>query len=172
MKKLFLMFAIALLPLTGFAQLKLDANGMEPFEQGKLFAGASLTGLDLSYSGMTELNLGLQAQLGYTFADNWLGYGLVEYSHSGLKGVSDSFMAGVGGRYYISQNGLFLGANCKYIHSNKSYNDVMPGVEIGYAFFISRTVTIEPAIYYQQSFKDHSDYSKVGLRIGFGIYLE
>ena len=47
----------------------------------------------------------------------------------------------------------------------------MPGVEVGYAFFISRTVTIEPSVYYQQSFKDHSEYSKIGLRVGFGIYL-
>ena len=47
----------------------------------------------------------------------------------------------------------------------------MPGVEVGYAFFINRTVTIEPAIYYDQSFKKHSDYSTVGFRIGIGINL-
>ena len=47
----------------------------------------------------------------------------------------------------------------------------MPGIEVGYAFFVSKTVTIEPAIYYDQSFKNHSDYSKIGLRVGFGIYL-
>ena len=47
----------------------------------------------------------------------------------------------------------------------------MPGLEMGYAFFLNKTVTIEPAIYYDQSFKRHSDYSKIGLRIGLGIYL-
>lgn len=47
----------------------------------------------------------------------------------------------------------------------------MPGVEIGYAFFINRHVTIEPAVYYEQSFKDHSKFSNVGLRLGLGIYL-
>ena len=47
----------------------------------------------------------------------------------------------------------------------------MPCIEVGYAFFVSTTVTIEPAIYYDQSFKNHSDYSKIGLRVGFGIYL-
>jgi len=30
---------------------------------------------------------------------------------------------------------------------------------------------VEPAIYYDQSFKNHSDFSKIGLRVGFGIYL-
>lgn len=47
----------------------------------------------------------------------------------------------------------------------------MPGVEVGYAFFLSRTVTVEPAIYYDQSFKKHSDFSTIGLRLGVGIYL-
>ena len=57
------------------------------------------------------------------------------------------------------------------MHAYHNYNDVRPGVEVGYAFFLSRTVTIEPAIYYVQSFKKHSDYSSVGLKVGFGIYL-
>ena len=47
----------------------------------------------------------------------------------------------------------------------------MPGIEVGYAFFLSHTITIEPSIYYQQSIKKHSDYSTIGLRLGFGIYL-
>lgn len=171
-KKLALMFAIALLPLTSFAQFSLDTKGLEPFEKGKVFLGASLTGIDLSYSGSSELNLGVDAQLGYMIFDNFMAFGTVGYKHSGLKGVHDQFSAGVGGRYYIVQNGLFLGANCKFVHANKNYNDVMPGVEIGYSYFISRTVTIEPSVYYQQSFKNHSDFSMVGLKIGLGIYLE
>ena len=77
----------------------------------------------------------------------------------------------IGGRYYIIQNGLYLGAGVKLVHANTNYNDFMPGIEVGYAFFISHTATIEPAIYYDQSFKNHSDYSRIGFRIGFGIYL-
>ena len=88
-----------------------------------------------------------------------------------LSGSHDSFAVGLGGRYYIEQNGVFLGANCKFVHAGKSYNDIMPGVEVGYAFFLSRTVTVEPAIYYDQSFKSHRDYSTIGLRLGVGIYL-
>ncbi len=42
---------------------------------------------------------------------------------------------------------------------------------MGYAFFISKTVTIEPALYYDQSLKDHSQYSTIGLKVGIGIYL-
>ena len=69
------------------------------------------------------------------------------------------------------QNGLYLGANVKLVHAYHNYNDVRPSVEVGYAYFLNRTVTIEPAIYYNQSFKKHSDYSTIGLKVGVGIYL-
>ena len=47
----------------------------------------------------------------------------------------------------------------------------MPSVQVGYAFFLSKTVTVEPEVYYEQSFKNHSDYSKIGFRVGVGVYL-
>ena len=140
------------------------------FESGKKYVGASLTGLNLSYNGTSDLNLGIQGQAGYLFSDNLMGVGQLSYQHTGKEGVKDYVSVGVQGRYYIVQNGLYLGAGAKLVHTG-SYNDVMPGVEVGYAFFLSRTVTIEPAIYYDQSFKNHSDYSTIGLRIGVGVYL-
>lgn len=158
-KTLFMLFAL-LLTLTASAQ----------FEEGKTYIGASLSGLNLSYNGSNEAQFGVSAVAGKFLADNVLLYGMAGFDHPG-KGSDNAVSAGAGMRYYITQNGIFLGANAKYVHSNASYNDIMPGVEVGYAFFLSRTVTIEPSIYYQQSFKDHSDYSTVGLRIGLGIYL-
>jgi hypothetical protein len=97
--------------------------------------------------------------------------GQASYEHSGNDFVADKISVGAGGRYYIIQNGLYLGLNCKLIHTDHSYNDLMPGLEVGYAFFLSRTVTIEPAVYYDQSFKNHSDYSTIGLKVGIGVYL-
>lgn len=153
-----------------FAALLLTISASAQFEEGKVYAGASLSGLDLSYNGSNELHFGVQALGGKFVYDNVLLYGLAGFEHPG-KNKDNTLNVGVGGRYYITQNGIFLGANVKYVHANSSYNDFMPGVEVGYAFFISHTVTIEPSIYYQQSFKQHSDYSTVGLRIGCGIYL-
>lgn len=160
MKKVFMLLMALMLTITASAQ----------FEEGKMYAGASLTGLNLSYSGSKELSLGVGAKAGYFAADDLMLLGEVGYRHDG-SGASHLFSVGAGGRYYIEQNGIFLGANCKFLHGDNGYNDLMPGVEVGYAFFISRTVTIEPSIYYQQSFKKHSDYSTIGLNIGFGIYL-
>ena len=140
------------------------------FQQGKGYIGASLTGLNMSYNGADGLNLGVEAKAGYLFADNWMLLGNVSYEHNGSDAVADHISAGVGTRYYIIQNGLYLGANCNFVHANHSYNDVMPSAEVGYAFFINRSVTIEPAVYYKHSFKD-SDYSTIGLKVGIGIYL-
>jgi hypothetical protein len=161
MKKIIMLFAALLLTLTASAQ----------FEKDKVYVGASLSGLDLSYNGSQDLHLGVAAKLGYMIEDNWMLSAEAGYQHSGDDDVADEVYAGVGARYYIIQNGLFLGANAKLIHASHNYNDVMPGVEVGYAFFVSRTVTIEPSIYYQQSFKNHSDYSTIGLKLGVGIYL-
>lgn len=160
-KKVIAMIAALFMAVTANAQ----------FEQGKVYLGGSLTGLNLKYSGIDNLSLGLQAQAGYMFDDNLMLLGQVAYDHNGGKGSKNNVSFGVGGRYYIEQNGIYLGVNCKYIHGSHGYNDVMPGVEVGYVFFLSRTVTVEPAIYYDQSFKNHSDYSTIGLKIGLGVYL-
>lgn len=66
-------------------------------------------------------------------ADDIMLYGQVGYDHNGNKEIKDRYSVGVGGRYYIEQNGIYLGANCKLVHKGKKFNDVMPGVEVGYA---------------------------------------
>lgn len=159
MKKILMVLVALTMTLTASAQ----------FEEGKWYGNASLSGLDLSYRGSSDLHFGFEAKVGYCLADNWM-----LLATGGIQTDSDNtdLSIGVGGRYYIVQNGVYLGVNAtlKQVDSER-HNDFMPGFEVGYAFFISRHVTIEPAIYYNQSFKSHKDYSTVGLRVGVGIYL-
>lgn len=161
MKKKILM-SLVLLGLT------LSVNAQ--FEKGKWYAGASLTGLNLSYNGLEKLRLGLKGQGGYFLMDRVMVLGQASVEMSDNKDVANHFTVGAGGRYYFTENGIYLGASADFVHANHDYNDVMPGFEIGYAFFINGCITIEPALYYRQSFKSHSDYSTVGLRIGIGLY--
>ncbi|MBF1452083.1 MAG: hypothetical protein HXN72_01175 [Prevotella pallens] len=140
------------------------------FQEGKGYIGASLTGFNLHYNAHDKFNLGLEAKLGYFAWDNIMLLANVSAEHNGSEAVADHISVGAGGRYYITQNGLYLGAGCKFLHANHSYNDIMVGTEIGYAFFINRSVTIEPALYYDHSFKD-ANYSTVGFKLGLGIYL-
>lgn len=152
------------------AAMVVSISASAQFQEGKGYLGASLTGLDLHYNGQEGLNLGVQAKAGYFPWDNLMVLATFDAVHTGSEAVADHISVGVGGRYYITQNGLYLGAGVKLLHANHNYNDLMPGVEVGYAFFINRSVTIEPAIYYDQSFKTHN-YSNIGLKVGLGIYL-
>ncbi len=142
------------------------------FEQGKKYVSASFSGLDFNYNADSKLSVGLDLKGGYFVEDNLMVLGKIGYDHVGGDDVSpDRASVGLGGRYYIIQNGIYLGLGATYKHAAHNYNDLMPSVEIGYAFFINGTVTIEPAIYYEQSIKNHSHYSNVGLRVGLGLYL-
>ncbi|MDO4172278.1 MAG: hypothetical protein Q4E63_05795 [Prevotellaceae bacterium] len=159
MKKIMSMLAMLTMTLAANAQ----------FESGTKYVGASLTGINLSYNGAKETSIGIQAKGGYFVDDCWQINAMVGYDKPG-KGIKGVFQAGVGGRYYILQNGLYAGVNAKAVLSS-GYNDIMPGIELGYAFFLNDKVTIEPAVYYDQSLKSHSDYSTVGLKVGVGLYF-
>lgn len=156
MKKLGLLLVVIAVSLTASAQ----------FEQGKAYLGASFSGFDIS-SQAKKFHFGLDAKAGYLFADNLMAAALVGYNH--LEDTPDVLTLGVGARYYIVQNGLYIGASLKYNHTD-GYNDVLPGVQLGYAFFISRTVTIEPELYIDFSTKKFEN-SAYGLGVGIGVYL-
>lgn len=164
---------LIVLALSMFATITASAQvyDIPPFAQDKFYLGASLSNLDINYSGLKDLSVDFSLKGGYLIEDNMMVYGLIGYGHEGSKFKCDSFTTGLGGRYYFEDNGIFLGVSAKYKHAAKSYNDFLPGVEVGYAFFLNRTLTIEPALYYEQSFKNHGDFSTFGLRVGFGVYL-
>lgn len=159
MKKIAMIIVALVMTITASAQ----------FEAGTMYGNASMSGLNLSYNSTTKCAFNVDAKVGYCLADNLMVLGMAGID---TQSAYTNLSVGVGGRYYIIQNGIYLGANLqiKQVDTQK-HNDVMPGVELGYAFFINRHVTIEPAIYYDQSFKNHSDYSTVGFRIGIGVYM-
>ena len=166
MKKTILMSLCGLLfSLTGYAQMQ----DRLPFAKDKMYLSASFTGLDLNYSKSSDWKLGMNAKGGYLFEDDWMVTANVGYDWA--KVGDKVFTGGAGLRYYIEQNGIYLGAGVNYLH-HTGYDDFMPSVQLGYAFFLNRTVTFEPELYYNQSFKDHSNYSGFGFRLGIGIYFE
>ena len=157
-KKVMMLLAAMMLSVASYGQ----------FEQKKVYVGASLSGLSMKYNGSEKGSFGLDLKGGYMFVDNLMA--LAQLSYFKQNDVPYTMSLGVGARYYIIQNGLYLGAGVQYKHRT-GYNDFLPGIQVGYAFFLSRTVTIEPEIYYDQSFKNHGDYSTIGLRVGVGVYL-
>ncbi len=136
------------------------------FEKGKGYLGASLSGFDMG-SENKEFKFEISAKAGYLFSDDWMALGELGYKHN--EHESDAVVIGAAARHYFSKNGIFVGGGLKYKHA-ESYNDLLPGVHAGYAFFLTRTVTLEPELYFDISTKN-SKYTSYGLRIGVGVYL-
>lgn len=170
MKKLMMTFAALMMVASMNAQYLNDSG--TPFEQDKMYVAASLSAASLSYSKSSRFNIGISGRVGYFFIDNLMGLGDVAFlSQNG--GDYKAFEIGAGARYYFDKVGIFVGAMAKYAHQTtlgSKVNDFQPEIHAGYAFFLGRHVTIEPEVYYKQSFKD-SDYSGVGLRVGAGFYF-
>ena len=166
MKKIIVMMVALMAVMSVEAQRYVSDT---PFTKGKMYAGASLSGIDLNYNSTTKWNLGIDGKAGYFLFDDVMALGEVQWGIH--QEMPNDLSVGVGMRYYIRQNGIYLGAGANYKHS-EGYDDFMPNVHVGYAFFLSRTVTIEPELYYNMSTKSFKDYSGFGLRIGFGIYLD
>ena len=149
--------------------LTMSATSFAQFEQGKKYVSASLSGSNLHFTGAEKWKLDINGKVGYMLQDNLMA--LAQFDYGYRKFEPNTLMMGVGARYYIVQNGLFLGAGANYLH-NPQFDDFMPTVQLGYAYFLNRTVTIEPELYYNLSLKDHTQYSGFGFRIGIGIYFE
>ena len=158
-KKMLMLVAACLMTAASYAQ----------FEQNKMFIGASTSEVNLGYNSTQKWKCNFGAKLGWMFAQDWLLAANGDFSYR--KGQDNVYNLGIGMRYYIEQNGLFIGLGGTYVHDTANYDDIMPSVQLGYAFFLSRSVTIEPEVYYNQSLESHSKYSGVGFRLGFGIYL-
>ena len=138
------------------------------FEAGTKYIGASLSGLSLQYSTNERLRLNVDAAGGIFAADGFLVFANIGYGHTR---ITDDITVGLNGRYYFTQNGIFIGAGAQYVHYTKSSNDLMVPVEIGYAYYLNHYLTIEPSVYYKMSVHDFSDNSSVGLKIGLGYYF-
>lgn len=164
MKKKVLSLLIGLMAtMAANAQFSYDTP---PFGKGKIYVGASMSGFDIG-SFHKNFHIDLSAKGGYMVADNILALGELSYNY--IEDGDGVISLGVGGRYYIEQNGIFLGAGLRLVDMTNDL-DVQPNVSVGYAYFLNRTVTIEPELYFNLSTKDF-DRSSYGLRIGIGIYL-
>lgn len=160
MKKIVLTLCLLVAALAAQAQ----------FERGKWIVNPSLTGLSLSHNTETDrTTFGLQGEVGSFMIDNlalMVGAG-AEWNYSGTN--ADVYQMGVGVRYYLN-NGIYVGVKVNMDHLKmKGYDEsqVGFGAQLGYAFFLNRTVTIEPAAYWNIN----EDRSHFGLKVGFGFYF-
>ena len=142
MKKL-MMAAIGLMMAIG-ANAQYLNDSEKVFSQGKFYLGASTSGAALSYHKGCDWNLNLQAKAGYLLADDVMFVGQLGYE------AQTDF-------------------DDKYVKSG-DFSDFRPELNLGYAYFLTGKLTVEPEVFYEHSTKS-SDYSGFGVRIGFGVYF-
>ena len=142
------------------------------FEKETWYLNTSLTGLDLSHSKYEGTSFGIALGGGAFVADNVAV--LLQFRGHYLEKGADETSFGAGGRYYFSNCGVYGGLGMFYKHlSNGEWKKNLTGItpEVGYAFFLNGTITVEPAVYYDISLDHCADYSKLGFKIGFGFYF-
>lgn len=171
------------------------------FEKYTSYLNTSLTGLGLSYSKDSRFKMGVQATGGYFVEDCWMLYGRFGFEHQGARGVMknrNDLQIGVGGRYYIEQNGIFLGVGLAYQHAtnvtfsqhesiigrttengpveivynyygNRNYVHLTP--EVGYCFYVNNYLSIEPSVYCNLCLNRFSEGTEIGLKFGMGFYF-
>ena len=85
--------------------LAVTTTARAQFKQGTYYVGASLTGLNMSYSKNTDFQLGLNADAGYFIIDKLMLHGTLGIdSH---PGDAKRFTMGGGARYYFLENGTW-----------------------------------------------------------------
>ena len=161
MKKLALALCLLAVSFTAQAQ----------FEKGTMILNPSVTGLDFSYSKNDDAKFGIGAQAGTFLAD---GFALMVKYWSRLVATEGYIYTRYRNALLFQYNGIYLGVvltgNGSVTRVVAITNDWGLGIEAGYAYFLSKTVTIEPAVYYKWRFDD-SDNSRFGVKIGFGFYF-
>lgn len=161
MKKLALITCLLIVSVAAKAQ----------FEKGTWIVNPSLTGLGFSHSKYEKAKFGIGMDAGAFLAD---GFALMVKASGDWSKPVDKYTLGTGGRAYFNKTGIYLGLgfDMSRYRFKGGEHDTAWGMELdaGYAFFICKNVTIEPAVYYNWCLND-SDYSKFGIKLGFGLYF-
>ena len=139
------------------------------FEQDTHYVNASFSNFGINYNDRGGFRLGMNAEGGYFFEDNWMLHGTVGFNHYGYR--SNEVNLGAGVRYYFSSNGISLGTGLEYIHRSPNQNDLRLPFTVGYTFYLNHYIAIEPQVFYKLSINDFSQGSEVGTRIGLGFYF-
>lgn len=158
MKKILMFLVVITMTTAAFAQ----------FEEGTKYAGVSLSGFNLSYSGAEKLRMDISAKGGYFFRDCVAGIAEIGWD-TNVKDQPAMFFAAIQGRYYLISNGLYGGVGLRY-ETMPDYSNLLPGLEVGYTYYLNHYIAVEPAVYYNQSFISGGR-SKIGLRIGASVYF-
>jgi hypothetical protein len=142
--------------------------------KGKILVGSSsgFSVAQASIDGVSEklTNINLDVSTGYFVADRFVigvqgGYQYTKFASD--KSTAGSY--GLFGRYYTQSN-FFVGTGYRVSKSGKSKSVGTIPVELGYAYFLSPSVAIEPAV--NLGIPGHNNDAFIyAFTLGFSLYL-
>ena len=138
------------------------------FEKETADVSGGLTGLSMSYNSDSDFSLGVSALGGYFVEDRLMMYAKGEFMHTDY---ADQVALGLGVRYYLKNDGFYVGTGFQYQYITSSVNVVQCCPEVGYAYFLNEYITVEPAVYYNIGLNDFKNGSVLGLKVGIGIFF-
>lgn len=174
MKKILLAGAFALFGLSN-AQI----------QEGNWMVGGQVANMQFT----NGVNVNLTPQVGYFVKDNWaIGakVGLNVYSPKGASGTQTNWDLGAFTRYYLGKNdvntilknGRFFGEGTVGfggVNSSvaSSTNGIQLGIGAGYAYFITKNVSLDAVLKFTTTAGAGSSAGKgdLGLNVGFQIFL-
>lgn len=174
MKKVLLAGAFALFGLSN-AQI----------QEGNWMVGGQVANMQFT----NGVNINLTPQVGYFVKDNWAvgaQVGLNVYSPKGVSETQTNWDLGVFTRYYfgnnevnsILKNGRFFGEGTVGFggvnsSSASSTNGIQLGIGAGYAYFITKNVSLDAILKFNTTAGggSSSGTGDLGLNVGFQIFL-
>ncbi|MBZ0328375.1 MAG: hypothetical protein K8F54_12260 [Altibacter sp.] len=180
MKKLLFMAALAVFGLSSNSYAQGDDSGGGQTDQGSWLIEANTgfgeaagggTGIYLrSIDGTTAWNIGFDA--GYFIIDDLALKGGLGYGDSGQDGVDGMFGWKFGAKYYII--GMIpVGADVNGASGN-GFSPMWVGIQAGYAWFITDSVSVEPGLRYGLGMNEDAgdgDFNQFSFNVGFAIHL-
>ena len=163
-----------ILVLVSFVFCSAQDTEISSTSKGKILLGAG-TNLSVAQASIADVddkltNINLNLTVGYFVVDR-LAVGLqtgYQYTKFG-DDDSNSITYGVFGRYYTKSN-FFLGSGYIISKSESSESVGYIPVELGYAYFLTPSVAIEPAI--DLGIGGHNNDSFIyALSVGLSLYL-
>lgn len=141
-------------------------------------SGFNISGTDNNKSKKDKFNFALDIKGGNFISDNLaviVGLGMDLESQEKYRNSKIDVSAGF--RYYTLTT-LFIGAETGYEHgwqrefdSSKTHhnNYWYISAKLGYAFFLKKNISLDPALYWKYSFTDR--FNQYGLKIGLSLYF-
>lgn len=154
-----------------FCLLTVSVAAKAQFEKGTWIINPSFTGLGFSHSDNEKVKIGINMDTGCFLGD---GFALMVRGGGDWSKAVDKYTIGTGMRIYFNKTGIYIGGGAdltRYRYKGGTHDTAWKlSMDAGYAFFIAKNVTIQPAFYYNWCFNDN-DFSEYGVKVGFALYF-